>query len=202
MNRSIGRFSKSAGLIILIAFNLFPGMLFGAEEKDPLIGKPAPSLSGKNAIGRGLLKLSKLMLELSYEKDVLGKLKEVNGKYVLKTTKNVVVLNFFSTSCIPCIREIPTYNKIASDFKNDPVKLVYVNIDANVSSLKIRRFIARKRIKVPMMMPNQKEAIKKYDAYRLPRMVIIDRQGKIDTVITGFKENLDEELTSLIRNLL
>jgi len=168
---------------------------------DELIGQKAPSISGKNAVGNRLLKLNSLMTEISYEKDDFGKFKEVNGKYVLKVTKNVVVLNFFSTSCIPCIKEIPTYNLVAQNFKGKPVKLIYVNIDHNVDSLGIRRFIARKQIKVPMMLPNQKEALKKYNVYQLPRIVIIDRQGIVSNIISGFNEDLYEQLIRIIENL-
>ena len=170
-------------------------------SNDALIGEKAPGISGRLALGHGLIKLRKLMVELEYERDESGKFKEVNGKYVLKIKRNVVVLNFFSTTCIPCVREIPTYNKIAEKFKDKPVKLIYVNVDSNVNPLEIRRFLARKRIKVPMMLPNQRDAIKKYNAYALPRLVIINKNGKVERVISGFSESLEEELTQLIENL-
>ncbi len=189
--------------IIVIAFFLsIVTNLVAANKPDVLIGKKAPQISGKKAVGRGIINLNKLMSEVSYAKDKNGKFKEVNGKFVLTVTKNVVVLNFFSTTCIPCIKEIPTYNLLARKFKNRPVKMIYVNIDHSVDDLEITRFVARRQIKVPMMLPNQRDAIKKYKAFSLPRMVIINRQGIIDHIITGFNENLESELTHLIERLL
>ncbi|MCP4755630.1 MAG: TlpA family protein disulfide reductase [Proteobacteria bacterium] len=176
--------------------------LFASESGKRLIGQKAPVISGKNAAGKGLIKLDKLMTELAYEKDEFGRFKEVNGKYVLKVTRNVVVLNFFSTSCIPCLKEIPTFNRLAEKFDDRPVKMIYVNIDADQNPLDIKRFMARKQIKVPMMLPNQKEAIKKYQAYSLPRLVVIDRKGRIERVLTGYDENLENRLTRLIEALL
>jgi thiol-disulfide isomerase/thioredoxin len=198
--------TKASFWFLLIAgfFFLFFASSLNAESNapDPMIGQKAPIISGKKAKGKGLLKLDKLMTELSYQKDANGKFVEQNGKFVLQVKKNVVVLNFFSTTCIPCMREIPTYNRLAEKYKNAPVKMIYVNIDADVSSLEIERFIARKQIKVPMMMPNQRDAIRKYKATMLPRMVIINQKGIIEEIINGFNENLEDKISTILDKLI
>lgn len=196
--------NKIKAISILFGFLiLFPlSNCLTADERDPLVGQKAPLITGKNATGKGLLRLNSLMSEVAYERDEDGKLKEVDGKYVLQVTKNVVVLNFFSTTCIPCMREIPTFNRLAKAYRGQPVKMIYVNIDPDVRIYKIRRFIARKRIRVPMMLPNQKEAIRKYKALSLPRLVIIDRSGRIGDVITGFHSDLAEKLTEKIDRMI
>lgn len=176
--------------------------LYGGNSPDEMVGMKAPNITGKKAKGKGLMTLSKLMTELSYKKDKNGKFIEKNGKYVLEIKKNVVILNFFSTDCIPCIKEIPTYNRLAKRFKQQPVKMIYVNVDANISDLEMGRFIIRRGIKVPMMLPNQKEAMRKYKAFTLPRMIIINRKGKIHKIITGFSENLESELSTMIEALI
>ena len=56
-----------------------------------------------------------MMAEFGYKKDKNGKFVEVNHKFVFEIKKNAVVMNFFATTCIPCIREIPMYNRIAED---------------------------------------------------------------------------------------
>jgi thiol-disulfide isomerase/thioredoxin len=193
------------GLLIIVLICLLSSSsitLLADNTSNEMIGMKAPLISGKNANGSGLLNLKKLMTEIGYEKDKDGKFIEKNGKYVLQVKKNVVVLNFFSMACIPCIKEIPTYNKLAVKYKNLPVKLFYVNVDAEVTDLKIKRFIVRKQIRVPMMLPNQKEAMRKYKAYALPRLVVINREGRIVEVITGFNDNLEAELIALIDKLI
>jgi thiol-disulfide isomerase/thioredoxin len=194
--------NKTKQAIVVISMFIFWTASSFSETSDLLVGKDAPLLSGKKALNSGLLKLTKLMTEVGFERDDAGRLKEVNGKYVMHVQKNVVVLNFFATTCIPCIREIPTYNKLAEKYKNKLVKFIYVNVDTEVSHQKIARFIAKRKIKVPMMMPNQKDAIKKYQVYSLPRIVIIDRQKKIAHEIRGFKEELNNQLSKLIDGLL
>ncbi|MBU3915311.1 TlpA family protein disulfide reductase, partial [bacterium] len=175
---------KKTSILLFVLF-LSP-LLLANKSSDDMIGKKAPMISGKKAIGMGLLKLSNLMTEIGYEKDKNGRFIEKDGKYVLQVKKNVVVLNFFSTKCVPCVKEIPAYNRLAEKYKNHPVKMIYVNVDATVNNFEMERFIARKQIKVPMMLPNQNEAMKKYKAFLLPRMVIINREGKIAEIFTGF----------------
>ncbi len=166
------------------------------------VGDNAPLITGKIAVGKGLLKLRSLMKEIGYQKNANGQFKKVNGKFVLEVKNNIVVLNFFSTTCIPCLREIPAYNRVAAHFSRDDVKLIYVNVEPDVTRQKIRRFIARKQIQVPMMLPNQREVIKKYHVVSLPRIIIIDRKGKVNTIIDGFKDQLETYLVAQVRKLL
>lgn len=184
-------------LLILLLF--FSGYLSAGES---LVGENAPQISGKKARGSGLLNLKRLMKELERKKNPDGSYKEVNGKFVWNFKKNVVVLNFFSTSCIPCIKEIPSYNRIAKRFAGKDVKLIYVNVDTEVSDPQIRRFIIRRNIQVPMMMPNQRDVIRKYQVYTLPRIVVIDREQKISEVIVGFHKDLEQRLVKIIETLL
>ncbi len=182
-------------LVLVFCLQFQP--LYGAIKDDKeFIGKQAPLLRGKKAIGRGLLSLDKLM------KEYKGLKKDKNGKPVAIWKHNVVVLNFFSTDCIPCMKEIPTYNKLAKKYENKDVKMIYINVEADVNPVDLRLFVARKNIRVPMMIPDQRVAVKSYNAYRLPRLVIINKQQKIEHIITGFNENLDQEISTIVDRLL
>jgi len=189
--------------LILAALSgiLLLGMSTGLAE-HLTVGDKAPLITGKNAGGKGLLQLQTLTREIGYEKSAAGQFREVNGQFVLKITDNVVVLNFFATTCIPCLEEIPAFNRVADHFRDDPVRLVYVNVEPGITAGKIRRFMARTGIRVPMMLPNQREVIRKYDVTSLPRIVVIDREGKISCILQGFTENLESVLIEKIAALL
>src|SRR3989339_22503 len=115
-------------------------------DTKSMVGVPAPILSGKTANGPGLMKLNNLMKEFGFKTDEQGKKVEVNGEYVPEIKRNVVVLSFFATTCVPCMREIPTYNRIAASYEGKPVRLIYVNVDTEVSTDEMSRFIAKKKI--------------------------------------------------------
>ena len=185
---------------------LWIGALLGlsgiAHASENLIGQPAPALSGQRADGGGLLSLNLLMKEVSFLKDAQGQFVEKDGQYVMQVKKNVVVLNFFATYCVPCIKEIPTYNRLFQKLRGQDVKLVYVNVDPEIDEAKARWFIQEKKVEVPMLLPKPEQTMKDYGVVGLPRIVVIDREGKVAQVITGFQEDLEKQLMDMVGPLL
>lgn len=178
----------------------FPQMIFA---KDLAIGDKAPNLLGNDAISGHRINLYMKMAELQFERDKYGNLVTgADGKYISKFTRNVLVLNFFSRTCIPCIREIPAFNNVFKKYQDKSVKFLYVNVDPDITQSQAQHFIENLKIEVPMMLCNQAEAIRKYHATVLPRLFVINKSKKISNIITGFDENLEEELNQIIDGLL
>jgi thiol-disulfide isomerase/thioredoxin len=196
-----GRTLKFMLLLFLFIIASIPApQVFGNQL---FIGSKAPNLTGNDAISGNRINLFMLMTSLQFKRDsrgflVVGK----DGKYVNEFVRNLLILNFFSRSCIPCIREIPTFNQIAEKHAGLKVKFLYVNVDPNMTREQAQRFIDKHQIKVPMMLCNQAEAIRKYDAEALPRIYVIDQQKKIFHIVKGFDEDLDYDLNQMIDTLL
>jgi thiol-disulfide isomerase/thioredoxin len=183
-------------LIILIIF--FSTVSYSLE-----LGDQAPNLNGINAIDGSRIDLYKVMTQMRFKKDSKGKLLVgENGKYVTEFIEYVVVLNFFSKICIPCIKEIPFFNRIADKYWNKNVVFLYANIDHNVDEAEAKRLIQKYKIVSPMILVSLEEAIRKYNADRLPRLFVIDKKGKVVKIVEGFNENLESELSRVIDNLL
>lgn len=57
------------------------------------------------------------------------------------------VLNFWATWCAPCVRELPYFQRIHQKFKNSPVKVLLISLDAkNTLDKKVVQFIGRNKI--------------------------------------------------------
>lgn len=201
MIKSVIPFIKTlTTLWLTFLFILIPTLVFADTLK---IGKPAPNLIGINAKSKKQINLIRLMTSMQFKRDDKGNLViSEDGKYITEFIENVVVLNFFQRTCIPCLREIPTFNKIARSFINDHVKFLYVNIDAGISNENAKKIIKKNKIRIPVMLPNQQQAMRQYEAYRLPRLVVIDKNKKIAKIIEGFDGDLTFKLTKIIRDLL
>jgi len=173
------------------------------NANDFQVGQRASNLMGNNAITGERINLYMVMTEMRFKRDAARNLvMNKKGKYQTEFIKNITVLSFFARSCIPCLREIPTFNRIAARYRTKPVKFLYVNVDPELTDQQIQNLINNYRIEIPVMLTNQKEAIMKYKASKLPRLVVIDRNKKITRIITGFNENLEVELSELIDLLL
>lgn len=66
---------------------------------------------------------------LSGEKIVSLNFEELQQQYFQKKTDTVYIVNFWATWCKPCIKELPAFEKIASDFSSEKVKILLVSLD-------------------------------------------------------------------------
>jgi thiol-disulfide isomerase/thioredoxin len=180
---------------ILIAFPFTN--IYGLE-----VGDKAPNLIGYNATDDSRLNLYRLMTKMTFKTDENGALVKKNGKFVKEFINFVLVLNFYSKTCIPCLKEIPTYNKVASRFKGKKVRFLYINVDPNPTKQQIEKLINQYNISIPIMMVNQKEAFRKYNADILPRLFIIDKKKRVNKIISGFSEQLEAEIVETLDELL
>lgn len=76
-------------------------------------------VSDKNATIEILEQFSELQSIIDSEKDTL------------------LVLNFWSTYCPPCIKEMPLFNKLESEFKNKKIRILLISLD-DVTQLESR----------------------------------------------------------------
>ena len=172
------------------------------QKPSLLMGHPLPPMSGPATISHGLLNLQKYTRELIFLKDADGKLIIENGRAKTRLDKYALVINFFATYCGPCVREIPTFNKIAASYPNLPIRFLYVNVDVEKSAADVKAFAATKGISVEMMFPSVSQTIKTYGIESLPRIIVADQDGVVRKVIMGFQDNLTAQLDSEIRAIV
>lgn len=64
---------------------------------------------------------SKKVVSLNFE--------ELQKKYFQNKTGTTYVINFWATWCKPCVKELPYFEKIASDYSEKNVKVLLVSLD-------------------------------------------------------------------------
>ena len=173
---------------------LFVSPVLPAGELE--IGSQAPDLIGTNALDGSRVSLYRIMTEMKFQRDIRGQLVIENGRYRKEFKKYAVVINFFAKSCIPCLREIPAFNEIAERYRFKPVKFLYINVDPHLTATQLQKLAEDYRIRIPILMVNQKEVFRKYNARILPRLVMVDRARRVHTVFTGFDRDFKQKLTA------
>jgi len=131
-------------------------------------------------------------------------------KFMSQPDRYPVVLSFFATWCVPCMKELPHLENVYQAYKNEKVKFFLVDITEatrtgeNENSPKAGPFLAKKGITIPILYDNRGVAKERYGAKTLPRLFVIDKFQTIREVRQGFHEDedLEGELSAIIDELM
>lgn len=107
----------------------------------------------------------------------------------VQTTGKVVVVNFWATYCVPCIQEIPTFNKLHKELASKGVAVVGVSMDEDGADL-VDAFLKKHPMDYPVAMGSQ-AMNQQYKLDALPVTLVFDRTGKQIKRFDGFLK-LDE----------
>ena len=75
------------------------------------------------------------------------KVKATELAALISNADHPLVINFWATWCMPCIEELPYFEKLAAGYKKDSVELILVSLDMKDDYPgKIERFIRERKI--------------------------------------------------------
>lgn len=112
----------------------------------------------------------------------------------------VVMVNFWFTTCPPCIDEMPLFNKIARMY--DENDIVFISFCRNDEST-IKEFLDTHEFDfkiVPNALPIAREFGVEYNGW--PLTYILDKEGRISFVMLGFHPRQYDELLAEIERAL
>lgn len=74
-------------------------------------------------------------------------------KRIESPSDTIYVVNFWATWCLPCVKEIPEFNKIPDSFRQKPVKVIMANLDfPNQKASRLMPFLEKHTIKGEVVM--------------------------------------------------
>lgn len=110
----------------------------------------------------------------------------------------IVVLNFWFTTCSPCIAEMPALNKLVSEYKDKDI--VFIAFAKDPES-EVREFLKNRTFNY-QQVSNADDIHEKYEINLWPTHVILNPEGKVVQRLTGGGLNRDQDLRRLISRLL
>ena len=114
------------------------------------------------------------------------------------TAGKVTVVNFWATYCVPCIQEIPTFNKLHRELASKGVTVVGVSMDEDGADL-VQGFLKKHPMDYAVALgPPSLNQQYKLDA--LPVTVVFDRTGKQIKRFDGFLK--EDELKAAVSQAL
>ncbi len=87
----------------------------------------------------------------------------------------VVVLNFWATWCVPCIEEIPSFNRVHERYAGQGVEVIGVSMDEDGAAV-VKPFLGKHPMKYKVALGSEKLS-ERFRLEQLPVTVIMDRAG-------------------------
>ncbi|WP_319558158.1 TlpA disulfide reductase family protein [Thiomicrorhabdus sp.] len=119
-------------------------------------------------------------------------LKEKQGK--------VVLLNFWASWCPPCVKEIPSMNRLAESFDAKRFEIVSVNFKESPKAVK--DFLKQVQVDFPVLIDLDGKVAADYEIFSFPSSFLIDAKGNLRYSVNAAIEWDDAEVKTVINQLL
>lgn len=113
------------------------------------------------------------------------------------------VVNFWATWCKPCIKEMPYFEALTEQYKNQPVRVVLVSMDAAEDlDTRVKPFVRKRSLKSDVMLLDEVDANTWIDKLEpkwsgaIPATMVFNNKRKQYEFVE--KELTQEELQKLI----
>lgn len=137
---------------------VFCGLLLsGMAPSPPLVGGPAPDFALKTVNDRVI------------------KLADLRGKFV--------VLNFWATWCVACVKEMPEFQKLHQSAPEKNIAVIAINFAE--SKNKVEEYLQNRQISFPILLDRHGDISGKYKVRNLPVTYLISPDGIIQEEIVG-----------------
>ena len=89
----------------------------------------------------------------------------------------VVLLNTWATWCLPCRQEMPAFEALYRDPRNEGLQVVGVNIDEGQADEQVARYVEAKGISFPIWRDPENRFARRFRALGVPETLLLSREG-------------------------
>jgi thiol-disulfide isomerase/thioredoxin len=116
----------------------------------------------------------------------------------VSTRGKVVLMNFWTTWCGPCITELPHLQKIEEEF--GPERFTFLAINADVDTADVKPFVDSNGYKFKTLFG--REILGAYRIHQFPVTFLIDKQGVVRRVFVGYFKSSPERMKAVLGKLI
>ncbi|QUL53501.1 redoxin domain-containing protein [Paenibacillus tritici] len=97
-----------------------------------------------------------------------------------------VIVNLWATWCSPCIAEMPHLQSFYSDYQDEGLELIAINLtESEAKQEDIHQFIDKYQLTFPIVFDKGSEVADLYQVTTIPTTFILNSKGEIEQKIVG-----------------
>jgi len=159
-------FNNTKKFLKITALNLpYPDSIFSISSQQNI-----EKITGLEPIAEGLLPIGTLAPDWTLPS-------QGNEITLSKLKGKIVLLDFWGTWCVPCIRSMPEIQSIHEYFKDAPVEVIGVSVEMEKAANPVA-FVKKKGYTYTIALDGRK-ITEAYKVIQFPSVYIIDKSGKI-----------------------
>ena len=112
----------------------------------------------------------------------------------------VVLVNFWATWCVPCLEEMPAFERLHREFARKGLTVLGINVQEEEQV--IRDFRRKLGLTFPLLLDPNLDIYRAFGVVGLPTTYLLGRDGRPVALAVGKREWAGEEARALIRLLL
>jgi peroxiredoxin len=113
----------------------------------------------------------------------------------------VIVINFWATWCVPCVKEMPSFENLYRRFRSKGLTILAISLDKGDAS-KVQEFVDKHKLSFPVLLDTEGVAEKLYPSFTIPFTYVIDKQGRVVARVDGAKNWESSETFEAVEHLL
>jgi cytochrome c biogenesis protein CcmG/thiol:disulfide interchange protein DsbE len=113
-----------------------------------------------------------------------------------------VIVDFWATWCKPCLKAFPGLQEILDRYKDRGLTVVAVSVDSPRSRAYVGPLIKSKKYTFEVVLDTEGRVAKKYNAFLLPRTVLVNREGEVVFTATGYRPSNHEKIEKILASIL
>ncbi len=112
----------------------------------------------------------------------------------------VVLLNFWASWCPPCLREMPSMERLRLKMAGRPLEIVA--LDSAETAAEVNAYLSKMKLGFPILLDPDGSNTRRWKVFALPTSFLLDADGRVRYVYTGPTEWDEGEALQVIETML
>ncbi|MDX1491992.1 MAG: TlpA disulfide reductase family protein [Pseudohongiellaceae bacterium] len=111
-----------------------------------------------------------------------------------------VYVDFWASWCAPCLRSMPLMDDLYVKYRDRDFEVIAINVDTSVEDG--QDFLADNPVSYHIALDTENTVLSEYGVIGMPTSYLVDKNGIVQMVHMGFKENDIEHIEKAILELI